>query len=162
MGSDSSGLGDFEGTNYIVYSERKANGVITKGDVLTLDSAGKWIEAPTSGALGPYGVATKSKLAGDLDVPVCTDGIIIVRSDGAIKTGKYVMVSASTAGEVIEYTAATIATTPGNSDVVAARDDWKKVVGRYIGHPGEVGPGTDDRSTDAADGDLIIVQIGAR
>lgn len=162
MGSDSSGLGDYEGTNYIIYAERKNNAAIAKGDVLDLDSTGKWREAPTSGTSAPFGVAIKSRLAADGEVPVLTDGIVIVRADGAIKTGKYVMPSATTAGEVIEYVATTIAGTPGQSDVQGARDDWKKVVGRYIGHPGEVGPGTDDRVTDAADGDLIIIQIGAR
>src|SRR5215218_5347936 len=105
MGSDSSGLGDYEGTNYIIYAERKAASIISKGDVLDTDSTGAWRETPTSGGSAPYGVAIKSRLAGDTDVPVLTEGIIIVRADGPIKKSKFVMPSAATAGEVIEYVA---------------------------------------------------------
>src|SRR5574339_920154 len=152
MGSDSSGLGDYEGTNYIIFTENKDGAAIAKGDVCDLDSNGLWRECPTTGFSGPYGVAIKSRLAADVEVPILTEGLIVVRADGAIKPGKYVQPSGSTAGEVVTYTAATIGSTPGQSDVQAARDDWKKVIGRYVGKPGQVGPG--ELATDAADGDL--------
>lgn len=161
MGSDSSGLGDYQGTNYIIFAERKSNAAIAKGDVCDTNSSGDWREAPTSGAVAPFGVAIKSRLAADTDVPILTEGIVIVRADGAIKRQKYVMPSATTAGEVIEYVASAAGATPSQSDVNTAGAAWSKVVGRYIGHPGEVGPGA-DLATDAVDGDLIIIQLGSR
>ena len=155
MGTDLSGLGDYEGNDYLILKERKAGTIITKGDVCDLDSAGNWRECPTTGFSAPYGVAPKSRTASELDFPVFLKGMIIVRADGAIKAGKYVMPSGTTAGEVVEYVAATIGTTPGQSDVQAARDDWKRVVGRYVGKPGENGVG--ELPTDAVDGDLIRI-----
>ena len=160
MGSDSTGLGDFEGNEYLIMKENKNNAAVAKGDVLDLDSNGDWRECPTSGYSAPYSVATKDRLAADTYALVFTKGIICVKADGAIKSGKYVMPSGSTAGEVVEYVAATIGATPGQSDVQAARDDWKRVVGRYIGKPGENGIG--ELPTDAADGDLILIYIGGR
>lgn len=160
VGSDSSGLGDFEGTNYIIYHENKTAAAIAKGDVCDLDANGAWRTCPTTNFSGPFGVATKARLLADADAVILTEGLVIVRADGAIKPGKYVSPSGTTAGEVIAYVPATIGATPGQSDVQAARDDWKKVIGRYVGKPGEVGPG--ELSTDAADGDLIIIQLGVR
>lgn len=161
MGTDKSGLGDYESApgQYIVYTEPKAAAIITKGDVCSRDGSGDWIEA-SSGDVGPFGVAVKSKAAADPDLPILTEGTVIVRADGAIKRGAYVIPSTSTDGEVVEYAASSAGGTPSQSDVNAAGSNWNTVVGRYIGKPGEVGPG--ELATDAADGDLILIRLGGR
>jgi hypothetical protein len=160
MGTDLTGLGGYEPTDYLMLRENKNNAIVTIGQVCDTDSNGLWRVCPTTGFSGPYGVATKSKLAADADLSILTEGTIVVRADGAIKPGKYVSPSGTTTGEVIAYVPATIGGTPGQSDVQAARDDWKSVIGRYVGKPGEVGPG--ELATDAADGDLIIIRLGGR
>jgi len=162
MGIDKSGLGDYDAApgQYIVYTEPKANSIISKGDVCDRDSSGDWRECPTTGFSAPYGVAVKSKIASEPDLPILTEGTVIVRADGAIKRGAYVQPSGSTAGEVVEYSASASGTTPGASDVNTAGGNWRNVVGRYIGHPGEIGP--NELATDAADGQLIYIRLGSR
>lgn len=158
--SDSTGLGDYEGLDYLIQKENKDNAAIAKGDVVDLDSSGKWRKCPTTGFSAPYGVAPIARLTTDTDLPVFTKGIICVTADGDIVKGKFVQPSGTTAGQVIEYAAATIGTTPGKTDVEAARDDWKRVVGRYIGKPGQNNVGS--LPTDAVDGDLILIHVGNR
>ena len=160
MGTDKSGLGDYEGNDYIVYTEPKAAAIITKGDVCHRNASGDWIECPTTGFSAPYGVAVKSKTASEPDLPILTEGTVIVRADGAIKRGAYVQPSGTTAGEVVEYAASSAGGTPSQSDVNTAGGNWRNVVGRYIGKPGQVGPG--ELATDAADGDLILIRLGSR
>ena len=160
MGTDKSGLGDYEGLDYIVYTEPKAASIITKGDVCDRNSSGDWRECPTTGFSAPFGVAVKSKTASEPDLPILTEGTVIVRADGTIKRGAYVMPSATTAGEVIEFTASSAGGTPSQSDVNTAGANWRTVIGRYIGKPGQVGPG--ELATDAADGDLILIRLGSR
>jgi len=160
MGIDKSGLGDYEGLDYIVYTEPKAASIITKGAVCDRNASGDWRVCPITGFSAPYGVAVKNKTAGDPDLPILTEGTVIVRADGPIKRGAYVQPSAATAGEVVEYAASASGGTPAAADVNTAGANWRNVVGRYIGHPGEVGP--KELATDATDGQLIIIRLGSR
>lgn len=160
MGTDKSGLGDYEGNDYIVYTETKGATIIAKGAVCDRAAGGEWRTCPTSGGTAPFGVAVKSKTAAELDLPILTEGTVIVRADGAIKKGAYVIPSATTAGEVIEYAASSAGGTPSQSDVNNAGANWRSVVGRYIGKPGQIGPG--ELPTDAVDGDLITIRLGSR
>src|SRR5688500_8930339 len=125
MGIDKSGLGDYEPLDYIVYTEPKGATIITKGQVCDRNSSGDWRTCPTTGFSAPNGVAVKSKTAADPDLPILTEGTVIVRADGAIKRGAYVQPSGTTAGEVVEYAASVAGGTPSQADVNAAGANWR-------------------------------------
>src|SRR5215212_4247196 len=86
--------------------------------------------SPTSQAgLAPFGVTTKAAAAADAKMEVALGGHVIVRADGAIAPGNYVMASAATAGEVIEYTR----TGAGAPTALQAADEFRRIIGRYVG-----------------------------
>jgi hypothetical protein len=99
--------------------------VISQGDVLWNDYANAtagsrgWKKVGTAGAeTGPYAVATKSKIAGEVKVTGVTEGArVSVTAGGTIAGGAYVKPSATTAGAVDQWI-------PG-TDAVALK------VGRY-------------------------------
>lgn len=121
---------------------------IAKGKVLVRDAAGDntWKVAATS-SKGPFAVCKKAAASTDLRVDVVTRGVVAVTADGAIKPGALVAVSGSTAGEVIAYTV-------GTGD-----DDLLKVIGRYIGKESSNVREGSTAIPDAADGDIIYIEM---
>ena len=121
-----------------------ATGTITKGNFYTL-SAGNLVAlaTDTTTATGVYvALETRVFAAGVVtDAQVCmADSFVCVDAGGAIQPGGYVAVETGSA-EVIVGAAA---------DLAAGY-----VVGRYVKHPGE------DKATPAADGDVVIIHLGA-
>ena len=138
---------------------------ISKGNVLEQDAGGDLIVSPTTrtAEVNHYvaleAVDNSSGSDGDLHVPCAVAGhFVTVVADGAIRPGTAVVISGSTAGQVIAYVAATHAR--------------NHVVGIYWGKEG--GTVSKDSSTpylesftdaadfspaDAADGDVIEVQL---
>lgn len=155
--------GNTEALKYIVTGTKATGGssAIAVGKVVKLtESTGVWSSAATS-SKGPFGVcANVYPVNGDSDaiINVANGGEWYVTADGAIKPYTRVVVSASTAGEVIAFSSTSIDTTPAQADVVAARDEFSRIVGIYLGHEGEGKGGT--VPTDAADGDIIRILLG--
>jgi len=156
--------GNTESLKYIVTGTKATGGssAIAVGKVVKLTEAtGVWSAAATS-SKGPFGVcANVYPVNGDSDAIINVavgGGEWYVTADGAIKPYARVMISGSTAGEVVTWASATIDTTPAQADVVAARDEFSKVVGIYLGHEGEGKGGT--VPTDAADGEIIRILLG--
>lgn len=132
----------------------KASGtVITKGQVIAPDTNGLYIPTPAdASSRGPYAVAVKAAGSGTVTVAAVTVGSIVsVVADGAIKPRKYVMPSASTAGQVIAYTAPIL-----EADIAIV--DTK--VGIYLKHVKSVNEGDGATiPTAAADGDIIYILL---
>lgn len=145
---------------------KKATGggsAVLPGKVIKLtQSTGVWAIAGT-GAAGQLSVVPSlSPLntdSGDDILFLRAGAEVYVTADGAIKPNAAVMVSGSTAGEVVTYATTAIATTPAQADVEAARDEYTKIVGIYLGHEGE-GGSEGKPVTDAADGDVICIRLG--
>jgi hypothetical protein len=139
-------------------SNRAVVGVISRGDVITVDkggaNAGK-IRIATSGDVGPFGMAYKSKLSADtriefVSLQVGFIGYLV--ADGAIKPGESVIPSTSTDGQVVAEIAS--GTVVGTSD---------EVVGTFISKADEVSKSTSGTEvpSDAADGDIIRVAFAS-
>ena len=119
---------------------------LTKGEVVELDSGGDLITSPTSQTVNVTHfvaletVNNSSGSDGDLDCPVAVPGhFVTVVADGAIVAGNRVIISASTAGQVI-----------------VAAGDQNLVVGIYWGKEGgtitkAASTPFDESFTDAAD-----------
>ena len=134
---------------------------IARGKVIGLgvSTAGVWAVAPTS-FVGKTGICTHTNIdADDNFTGLVGGGTGYVKADGTIKPYSPVQLSGSTAGEVVEYTVATIATTPTQANVQDARDAMRKIVGFYVGHADEGDGGTGRLITDAADGDTIKIGL---
>lgn len=142
-----------------------ASTTITKGNVCELNASGFLITSPTtqtSEVLHYVAVETvdnSAGSAGDLHAPVAVAGhFVTVIADGAINAGSKVVVSGSTAGQVIAY--------------AAASHTQDQVVGIYWGKEGgtvaksgsspyleSFTDAADFSPADAADGDVIEIQL---
>lgn len=115
----------------------------TVGLVVAHDPADDKFKGAIAAHFMPFGVVVNRRpttTATKMDVAL--SGHVIVRADGAIAPGNFVMV-APTTGEVVE----------------AAGTDVRKFVGRYIGKAnGNERDGVTIAS--AADGDLIWIKLG--
>lgn len=125
-------------------SVKATTALITKGDVCaygTAGDAGKVLTASTS-ATAPFVACAETKPlnASPSNASIYENGLILLKAQGAIEVGKYVMRSASVAGRVSQY--------DGSGE--------EKVVGRYLRHEGE----DSGDQTNAADGDIIVVDFG--
>lgn len=152
--ADSTTAGDYEpGT--AVYQQKKHTTAIAKGDLLVLDGTSHgWKTAPTTATVGPYAVATKAQLAGDVMASVVTDGIVYLVADGAINPGDMVVPSATTAGRVISYVATV---TPS---ATTATSEFLRPCGIYIGHVDEGGGTTAGNvQTAAAAGEVVRIDF---
>jgi hypothetical protein len=138
---------------------------IAKGNVCELDAGGDLIVSPTSQTaevahfVALQAIDNSAGADGDLSVPLAVRGhFVTVVADGAIVAGERVVVSASTAGQVIAYVGATHA--------------HHQIVGIYWGKEGGIiaTAGTtpflesytdnaDFLPADAADGDIIEVEL---
>jgi len=93
----------------------------------------------------PVGVDNSSGSIGDYEVETIKSGAIVVaKCDGAIVVGDRVVASGTTAGRC----AARAATT----------GQLEHVIGTYLGHVGEL-EGTANDPSNAADGDLVVIQM---
>jgi len=158
-------LGNTESLRLIGNGKKATGGgsAVAAGKVIKLtQSTGVWAVAGTSAAgilsvvPNVYPANTDS---GDDILFLKAGAEVYVTADGAIKPHANVMVSASTAGEVITYAVTAIDATPAQADVEAARDEFTKIVGVYLGHEGE-GESEGKPVTDAADGDKIRIRLG--
>jgi hypothetical protein len=159
-------LGDWvQGSEKYLVAELKkstaGSSAIARGKVIGLSvaTAGVWAVAPTS-FVGKTGICTHTNIDSDAQFTgLVGGGRGYVTADGPIKPHEPVQVSGSTAGEVVQYTVATIATTPTQANVQDARDQMRKIVGFYKGHKDEGDGGTGRLITDAADGDVIKIEL---
>jgi len=138
---------------------------ITKGNVLEQDAGGDLIVSPTSrtAEVNHYvaleAVDNSAGVDGALHVPVAVAGhFVTVVADGAIRPGAAVVISGTTAGQVIAYVAASHA----RNHVVGIY--WGKeggIVAKAAGSPylESFTDAADFSPADAADGDVIEVQL---
>lgn len=144
---------------------KKATGAGTgwnRGDVLHLDETNDvWKKAPAGTASaptkGPFGVAKKDQADGDSICDVIDDGRVYVVTSGAIQPHNPVEISTTVAGQIQEYAPTAIAGTPGQADVIAARDEFRAPVGVYEGHEDE-GDGK-TAPTAAAANDVVRIKL---
>lgn len=141
-----------------------ASTTITKGNVVIRDAGGDLIVQTTTPADGPHFVALEtvdnsSGADNALQCPIAVQGhYVTVIADGAITPGSYVQGATSTAGQVIVW----------------AGTNTDEIVGTYYGKEGGTiatdsstpyaetfTDGADFNPTDAADGDVIEILIGA-
>lgn len=130
--ADGTTAGDYEPGAYI-YADAKDTNAIAKGVLLERDTGANVWKLATTSAKGPFVVCVKAALAGDTSISVLDEGIVYLVAEGTIQPGALLMPGSSTAGRVKAYVASTIAATPAQSDVQGARDEFKLVVGRYMG-----------------------------
>lgn len=155
------GLIHYPGPRQVVTLEKATSDVIAKGDVLFNDtgSSKKWKVCGTAGAeKGPYAVAVKAAANGDTRVHAVVSGAIVtVTADGAIPQGGFVKPSATTAGQVIAWSA------PAGAVVTSAITSFADLflkVGVYLKQANSVPMGDGVTAvTDAADGDIIEMLI---
>ncbi len=93
----------------------------------------------------PVGVDNSGGSVGTFDVETIKSGAIVVaQCDGAIVVGDRVVGSITTAGRCNRRNATTA--------------ELEEVIGTYLGHSGELEE-TGSDPTDAADGDLVVIQM---
>jgi len=146
-------LGSYEEQGAVVIQASKGGSAITKGDIVAL-SSNKWVAAPTASD-GPFGVACETKASGDATIKVLLQGIVYVTSDGTINPNNYLMMSASTAAQVIVYAKTAASASVTQSDINNARDEWSSIIGIYLAKQNE-GDGSTEASA-CADGDTIRI-----
>jgi len=147
-------------TNCSVQSRLKGSGVITRGDLLVPDTgtAPDGVKlSPTGRNAGPFFVAMETVVTGATQISVSIGGVQTLTADGTIEVGKPVMSATSTAGQVIQYVAATVTvTTPTGAEIVAAAAEFADVVGVCEGFVDNWGtPG----ATAPVDGDLCAIRM---
>jgi hypothetical protein len=138
---------------------KSTSSLITKGDVMTVQS-NVWATAGTSSNnKGPFRVAaeTVTAAASQSTIASIREGIVYVTAGGTIQPGSLVVCDSSTAGRVMAYTSTVIPTTPLQADVQAARDEYKLAVGVYLGHENEGSIGSP--ATAASSGDVIRIDL---
>lgn len=151
--------GDIYGEGTLVVYLAKESGAIAKGDVLRFNSTGVAVAGTSS--KGPFFVAEAAAATGDSVVKAVAFGQVYVTADGTIKTHERVMMSTATAAQVVAYVASTIDTTPTQSDVQEARDEFKLIVGVYMGQVDEGAPSPSTAvPSNAADGELARIFVG--
>jgi hypothetical protein len=138
---------------------------ITKGNVLEQDAGGDLIVSPVgrTAEVNHYvaleAVDNSSGADGALHVPVAVAGYFVtVVADGAIRPGTAVVISGSTAGQVIAY----VASSHAKNQVVGIY--WGKeggIVAKAAGSPylESFTDAADFSPADEADGDVIEVQL---
>ena len=147
-------------TTCSVTSKLKGSGVITRGDLLVVDTAtapdGVKL-SPASRNAGPFYVAMETVVTGATQISVAQGGVQCLTADGTIEVGKPVQTATATAGQVIVYTASTVTTTtPTGAEIVAAAADFLYVVGICEGFVDNWGT---PASTAPVDGDLVAVRM---
>jgi len=152
--------GDYEPGAYIIVGPKGTSAAIALGDVVELDTSNNvWKTAPaTANQKGPFGVAVKAAATADTTVSVLREGRVYVKTSGTIHPVRYVQADSANAGQVVEYVPITIATTPLQADVQAARDEFSRIVGMYEGHENE-GDGK-TVPTNTTTNDIIRVDFG--
>lgn len=152
--------GGYEPGAYIVQLQKATSGgsAIIRGVIVDLNtSTNVWRVAPTTGSAGKFGISTKAAADGDAVVDVCLKGVVYATADGTIQPGRRVIVSATTAGQVIQYAASTVGGTYAQAEVIAAGGDFNRVVGTYLSKVDEM----DGKNppTAAADGDIVRILL---
>lgn len=125
---------------------------IAKGDVLEyVPASDAYRTAAVGSQAGIYAVAVKPALSADTTVEAVSSGVVTVTADGAIGYGGAVKVSGATAGQVVESTISG-----------ATPDAYNFIVGKYIGKVGDNERNGMATFPDAADGDIILVDLNRR
>ena len=132
--------GDYEPQGALIIQGSKTNAAITKGDVCDV-STGKWRTAPAGTGAGPYAVCIKAAAAADTTVNLLLTGIVYLTANSAVTVNGMLIISPSTAGQVVATATAVITT----------------FVGQYLGHENE-GDGV-TIPTDAVNTDVIRVHF---
>lgn len=137
----------------MVVSLAKTTGAaITKGDVLEYVPASDAYRTAAAGSqAGLYAVAVKDAASAADKVEAVTSGPVTVVADGAIGYMGAVKVSGATPGQVVESTVSG-----------ATPDAYNFIVGTYMGKPGDNIRNGKGGFPDAADGEVIIVDVGRR
>ena len=134
-------VGNYEPQGAIVIQAAKTNAAIAKGDVCD-STGGQWRTAPAGTGAGPYAVCTKAATAADTTVQLLLRGLVYVTADSVIVPNAMLLISPSTAGQVVSTATAVITT----------------YVGKYLYHENE-GDGS-TVPTNAADGDVVKIDFG--
>lgn len=145
----------------IKYVKNGGAAAVSKGVVMRWDPTndGFSVETADSSILGPFAVCVEAAAASATQVLVCTHGTVAVTADGTIEPYDLVQMSSSTDGQVVAYVEATIDTTPTQADVQEAMREHRRIVGTYVG---KEGTGDGVIVADAADGDVILVDLDLR
>lgn len=152
-----SSAADYPGNYHLSQAEpeflpKTTGAAIARGDVLEyVPASDAYRTAATSSQAGIYAVAVKDAASADTSVEAVVSGIVTVTADGAIGYGGMVKVSGATAGQVVE------ATVSG-----ATPDAYTFVVGRYMGKVGDNVRNGKGGFPDAADNDVIIIDLNRR
>lgn len=130
----------------------KGTGTIAAGNVVAFDSNGLVIPA-TASTLAPHGILTSliHVVGATTYYGVCMRGYVVANAGAAIKPNKLVKAEATTLDVVAVDT--TVSATILQAEV---QEIWK-VVGRYVRKEGD----NQYAPSDAADGDNVIVSVGA-
>lgn len=148
--------GDTEQHCIVRYVKKHASNAQTKGKICTA-AAGLWDTAATS-ADGPFGVCTTSAGATDTVVEMCLWGLVWATADGSVNPSRPIQMSASTAGEFVDYAASTVAN--DTTGIKAARDEFKQVIGMYLNEVDEGDGEGGTVQTAIADGGTGLVFLG--
>ena len=133
--------GQFEPQGAItIQSEKTSGAAIARGDVCDR-TTGKWRTAPAGTGAGPYAVATKAAASTDSTVQLLLQGICYVTADAVIQPNDMLLISPSTAGQVVATATAVLGT----------------YVGKYLAHENEGDGHTVPTAT--ADGDIIRIHL---
>lgn len=152
--------GDYFPGAHIERAKAGSTVAIAKGLLLKWDRSGDgWITTSAAAdELGPFAVAVEAMATGGTQVTVCTRGYVAVTADEVLEPNDLVQASDSTAGQVDKFVTATI-DAAATDDIKRARDEDARKVGRYITDNEDLGDGV--LAVDAADGDVVIIDLGS-
>lgn len=153
--------GDYLPGAIIKYVKNGGASAVTKGVVMRQDTSndGYSVESADASILGPFVVCVEAAASSATQVLVAMHGTVAVTADGTIEPYDVVQMSASTDGQVIAYAESTITATPTQADVQEAMREDARKVGTYVG---KEGTGDGVIVADAADGDVILVDLDLR
>lgn len=132
--------GQYEPQGAILIQAAKTGAAIAKGDVCD-STGGQWRTAPAGTGAGPYAICTKAAAASDTTVQLLISGLVYVTADSTIVPNAMLIISPSTAGQVVSTATAVITT----------------IVGKYLYHENEGDGAT--VPTNASDGDIIKIHF---
>ena len=145
---------------------KDSSNAISVGAVVVPDTAtapDSYKIAPAAASVtGPFGVCVnRAAAAADTSFAMALPGSLVsVKAQGVIEVGKEVQCSATVAGSVMAFVAATVGGTYAQAEVIAAQTDRLRVVGRYICHDNGLEMQGKTPATAAADTDTIIILLG--
>lgn len=144
----------------VVVGKIAASANIANGDFVFQDGANGFKIVPTSSQPNaqrvrfcPIGFNNSGGVLGARNIETIKKGAkVVARCDGTINVGEIVKPSTTTAGRVIAIADQATPTAATNEAILYGR------LGIYLGHVGEI-EGVDNDPTNAADGDLVVIQL---